>query len=84
MHALALIAPRVAPLAASTLGFTLAASAVVERALALPGAGRTLVAAAAAGDAPVVLTLAAAAAALVALVGGLAARVAARPGAEAA
>ncbi|MBK9032900.1 MAG: ABC transporter permease subunit [Myxococcales bacterium] len=71
VHALALVAPGLAPLAASTIAFALAASPVVERALALPGAGRTLVAAAAVGDAPVLLTLAAGAAAVVALVGGL-------------
>jgi ABC-type dipeptide/oligopeptide/nickel transport system permease component len=69
-HALALAAAGLAPLVASTVGFALAAAPVVERALALPGAGRTLVAAAASGDAPVVLTLAGAAAALVALVSG--------------
>ncbi|MEZ4402717.1 MAG: ABC transporter permease subunit [Kofleriaceae bacterium] len=78
VHGLALIAPGLAPLFGSTVGFTLAASPVVERALALPGAGRTLVAAAAVGDVPVVLTLAAGAAALVALVAGLADLVARR------
>lgn len=66
IHGARLALPRLAPLAASTVGFALGAAAVVERALALPGAGRTLANAAAAGDVPVVTALAALAAATVA------------------
>lgn len=77
VHALRLVGPGLAPLVPSIAGFVLGASPVVERALAVPGAGQLLVAAAASGDAPVVIALAAGAAAAVALLGGLA-RVAAR------
>jgi peptide/nickel transport system permease protein len=72
IHGARLAAPRLAPLAASTIGFALGAAAVVERALALPGAGRTLADAAAAGDVPVVAALAALAAATVAATAALA------------
>lgn len=72
IHASRLAAPRLAPLAASTVGFALGAAAVVERALAVPGAGRTLADAAAAGDVPVVAALAAIAAAAVAATAALA------------
>lgn len=65
-HGARLAAPRLAPLLASTVGFALGAAPVVERALAVPGAGRVLAAAAAAGDVPVVAALAALAAAAVA------------------
>lgn len=72
IHASRLAAPRLAPLAASTVGFALGAAAVVERALAIPGAGRTLADAAAAGDVPVVAALAAIAAAAVAATAAIA------------
>ncbi len=72
IHGARLAVPRLAPLAASTVGFALGAAAVVERALAIPGAGRTLADAAAAGDVPVVAALAALAAAAVAASGALA------------
>ena len=78
VHVARLTAPGLAPLAATAVGYVLGASAVVERALAVPGAGRTLADAAAQGDVPVVAALAALAAAAVALVGGLAAVVARR------
>lgn len=73
VHAARLTAAGLAPLAATAVGYVLGASAVVERALAVPGAGRTLADAAAHGDVPVVAALAALAAASVALVAGLAA-----------
>ncbi len=73
IHGARLTLPRLAPLVASTIGFILGASAVVERALALPGAGRLLTEAAAAGDVPVVAALAALTAATVAAGAGLAA-----------
>jgi|GEM_PF-2670566 len=72
VHALRLVGPGLAPLVPSIAGFVLGASPVVERALAVPGAGQTLVAAAGAGDAPVVIALAAGTAALVAIAGGVA------------
>ncbi|HUQ06353.1 MAG TPA: ABC transporter permease subunit [Kofleriaceae bacterium] len=72
IHGARLAVPRLAPLAASTVGFALGAAAVVERALALPGAGRTLTVAAASGDVPVVAALSALAAATVAATGVLA------------
>lgn len=72
VHVARLTAPGLAPLAATAVGYVLGASAVVERALAVPGAGRTLADAAASGDVPVVAALAALAAALVALIAGLA------------
>jgi peptide/nickel transport system permease protein len=67
-----LAAPRLAPLSATTVGFALGAAPVVERALALPGAGRVLADAAASGDVPVVAALAALAAATVAATAALA------------
>lgn len=72
IHGTRLAIPRLAPLAASTVGFALGAAAVVERALALPGAGRTLTIAAASGDVPVVAALSALAAATVAATAALA------------
>lgn len=72
VHVARLTAPGLAPLAATAIGYVLGASAVIERALAVPGAGRTLADAAAHGDVPVVAALAALAAATVALVAGLA------------
>jgi peptide/nickel transport system permease protein len=72
IHGARLAVPRLAPLAASTVGFALGAAAVVERALALPGAGRTLTIAAASGDVPVVAALSALAAATVAATSALA------------
>ena len=72
VHGARLAIPRLAPLAASTVGFALGAAAVVERALALPGAGRTLAIAAASGDVPVVAALAALAAVAVAATAALA------------
>ncbi len=78
VHVARLTAPGLAPLAATAVGYVLGASAVVERALAVPGAGRTLADAAATGDVPVVAALAALAAAVVALVAGLASATARR------
>lgn len=78
VHGARLAAPRLAPLAATTVGFALGAAPVVERALAVPGAGRTLAVAAASGDVPVVAALAALAATAVALTAALAQRVARR------
>ncbi|HVK73212.1 MAG TPA: ABC transporter permease subunit [Kofleriaceae bacterium] len=78
IHGARLALPGLAPLAASTVGYVLGAAAVVERALAVPGAGRQLATAVAAGDVPVVAALAALAAAVVAAVGALAAAVARR------
>jgi peptide/nickel transport system permease protein len=75
VHVARLLAPGLAPLVGSSVGFALGASPVVERALALPGAGQAVILAATVGDAPVLLTLAAATAALVALVAGVAAAV---------
>jgi peptide/nickel transport system permease protein len=72
IHGARLAIPRLAPLAASTVGFALGAAAVVERALALPGAGRSLTIAAASGDVPVVAALSALAAATVAFTAALA------------
>ncbi len=78
VHGARLVAPRLAPLAASTVGFVLGAAPVVERALAVPGAGRMLASAAASGDVPVVAALAALAASAVALTAGAASLVARR------
>jgi peptide/nickel transport system permease protein len=69
IHGARLAAPRLAPLAASAVGFALGAAPVIERVLALRGAGRTLADAAASGDVPVVAALAALAATVVALTG---------------
>jgi peptide/nickel transport system permease protein len=78
VHGARLAAPRLAPLMATTVGFALGAAPVVERALAVPGAGRTLAVAAASADVPVVAALAALAATAVALTAALAQVVARR------
>jgi peptide/nickel transport system permease protein len=72
VHGARLTLAGVAPLAASCAGFVLGASIVVERALAVPGAGRILAEAAAMGDAPVISVLAALTAATVAAISGIA------------
>lgn len=77
-HLIRLVAPGLAPLAATAVGYVLGAGAVVERALAVPGAGRILADAAAAGDVPVVAALAGLAAAMVATCAGVAGALARR------
>ena len=71
-HGLRLALPSLAPLAASAGAYLVGASAVVERAFALPGLGRVALDAAATGDVPVLAAVTAIAALVIAVLAGAA------------